>query len=164
MELSNKLDAKLEINLFYRKPERIKNIRKVLKEAGAFEVLGSEEEVVIIEGLKGPRSRSSKIGVYQSDVVLVPLEDGDRAEKLISNRRRVITIDLNPLSRTSQKASITIVDNLVRAIPNLITEVDKFKNMSKTELRSIVNSFDNQLNLRDSLELMLKNTLKWRKG
>ena len=164
VELSNKLDAKLEINLFYRKPERIKNIRKVLKEAGAFEVLGSEEEVVIIEGLKGPRSRSSKIGVYQSDVVLVPLEDGDRTEKLVLNGRRVITIDLNPLSRTSQKASITIVDNLVRAIPNLITEVDKFKNMRKTELRSIVNSFDNQLNLRDSLELMLKNTLKWRKG
>jgi 4-phosphopantoate--beta-alanine ligase len=97
--------------------------------------------------------------VHQSDVVLVPLEDGDRAEALISNGKFVITIDLNPLSRTSQKASITIIDNLVRAIPHLIIEVDKLKKMSKIELRSIVNSFDNQLNLQDSMELIVQNLI-----
>jgi 4-phosphopantoate--beta-alanine ligase len=123
------------------------------------EVLGLEEETVSITGLKGPRSESSKIGVHQSDVVLVPLEDGDRAEALISNGKFVITIDLNPLSRTSQKASITIIDNLVRAIPHLIIEVDKLKKMSKIELRSIVNSFDNQLNLQDSMELIVQNLI-----
>jgi len=157
VELNKRLNAKLEINLFYSTPERIKNIRKVLEEAGALEVLGLEEETVSITGLKGPRSESSKIGVHQSDVVLVPLEDGDRAEALISNGKFVITIDLNPLSRTSQKASITIIDNLVRAIPHLIIEVDKLKKMSKIELRSIVNSFDNQLNLQDSMELIVQN-------
>ncbi len=157
VELTQRLNAKLEINLFYSTPERIKNIRKVLEEAGALEVLGVEEESVSITGLKGPRSKSSKIGVYQSDVVLVPLEDGDRAEALISNGKFVITIDLNPLSRTSQKSSITIVDNLVRAIPHLIMEVDKLKKMSKMELRNIVNSFDNQLNLQDSMELIVQN-------
>ncbi len=155
--LTQSLDAKLEINLFYRTPERIKNIRKILEEAGAFEVLGVKEESVNIEGLKGPRSKSSKTGVYQSDVVLVPLEDGDRTEALISNGKFVITIDLNPLSRTSQKASITIVDNLIRAIPHLIREVDKLKNLNKTELRSIVYNFDNQLNLQDSLDLIAQN-------
>ena len=155
--LTQILDAKLEINLFYRTTERIKNIRKVLEEAGAFEVLGVKEELVNIEGLKGPRSKSSKIGVYQSDVVLVPLEDGDRTEALISNGKFVITIDLNPLSRTSQKASITIVDNLVRAIPHLIREVDKLKNMNKTELENIVYNFDNPLNLQDSLDLIAQN-------
>ena len=151
------MDAKLEINLFYRTSERIKNIRKILEDAGAFEVLGVEEESVTIEGLKGPRSKSSKIGVNQSDVVLVPLEDGDRTEALISNGKFVITIDLNPLSRTSQKASITIVDNLIRAIPHLVREVDKLKNTSKSELRNIVNNFDNQLNLQDSLDLIAQN-------
>ena len=34
------------------------------------------------------------MGIYQSDVVLVPLEDGDRTEALISNGKFVITIDL----------------------------------------------------------------------
>jgi 4-phosphopantoate--beta-alanine ligase len=155
--LTQSLDAKLEINLFYRTSERIKNIRKILEDAGAFEVLGVEEESVTIEGLKGPRSKSSKIGVNQSDVVLVPLEDGDRTEALISNGKFVITIDLNPLSRTSQKASITIVDNLIRAIPHLVREVDKLKNTSKSELRNIVNNFDNQLNLQDSLDLIAQN-------
>jgi 4-phosphopantoate--beta-alanine ligase len=155
--LTQSLEAKLEINLFYRTSERIKNIRKILEDAGAFEVLGVEEESVTIEGLKGPRSKSSKIGVNQSDVVLVPLEDGDRTEALISNGKFVITIDLNPLSRTSQKASITIVDNLIRAIPHLVREVDKLKNTSKSELRNIVNNFDNQLNLQDSLDLIAQN-------
>ena len=155
--LTQRLDAKLEINLFYRTPERIKNIKKVLEKSGALEVLGVEEESVNIKGLKGPRSKSSKIGVNQSDVVLVPLEDGDRTEVLISNGKFVITIDLNPLSRTSQKASITIVDNLVRAIPHLISEVNKLKNTNKTELKNIINNFDNQLNLQDSLDLIAQN-------
>jgi 4-phosphopantoate--beta-alanine ligase len=49
-------------------------------------------------------------GIYIADVVLVPLEDGDRTEALVKMGKKVIAIDLNPLSRTSQKASITIVE------------------------------------------------------
>ena len=99
-------------------------------------------------------------GVIQSDTVMVPLEDGDRVEALVSQDKLVITIDLNPLSRTSQKASITIVDNIVRAIPHLINEVDKLENLSKNELRIIVNNFDNQSNLRNILELITRNYIK----
>lgn len=58
--LAQNLDAKLEINLFYRTPERIKNIKKILEKAGAFDVLGLEEESVDIEGLKGPHLRVVK--------------------------------------------------------------------------------------------------------
>lgn len=153
--LTGKLDAKLEINLFYRTPERVKIIEKVLKDAGAEEVLGTEtENPVFIKGLEGPRSQSSGEGVYKADVVLVPLEDGDRAEALVSEKKLVITVDLNPLSRTSKTASITIVDNLVRVIPKLIDEVDRLKKLEDTDLQNIVKNFDNQQSIKDSLKLV----------
>lgn len=155
VSLTGKLDAKLEINLFYRTPERVKIIEKVLKDAGAEEVLGTEaENPVFIKGLEGPRSQSSGEGVYKADVVLVPLEDGDRAEALVSQEKLVITVDLNPLSRTSKTASITIVDNLVRVIPKLIDEVDRLKKLEDTDLQNIVKNFDNQQNIKDSLKLV----------
>jgi len=157
VSMAGKLDAKLEINLFYRTPERVKVIEKLLKDAGAEDVLGTEaENPVFIKGLEGPRSRSSREGVYQADVVLVPLEDGDRAEALVAQGKWVITVDLNPLSRTSKTANVTIIDNLVRVIPHLIDEVDRLKNLEETELRDIVNNFDNQQNIRDSLKLVAR--------
>ena len=53
----------------------------------------------------------SSEGIGRADVVFVPLEDGDRTEGLIKAGKKVITIDLNPLSRTARKATVTIVDN-----------------------------------------------------
>ena len=37
--------------------------------------------------------------------------------------KAVVTVDLNPMSRTSRTASITIVDNVVRALPLLLDAV-----------------------------------------
>ena len=56
-------------------------------------------------------------GIYCADVVLIPLEDGDRAEALVKVGKKVIAIDLNPLSRTAMAAHVTIVDELTRAVP-----------------------------------------------
>ena len=56
----------------------------------------------MIKGLEGPRASASTDGVYKADVVLVPLEDGDRAEALVKLGKLLITIDLNPLSRTAK--------------------------------------------------------------
>ena len=132
VKLAKILGAKLEVNLFYRTKKRVMAIERVLKDAGAEEVLGTDEEnPEFIKGLEGPRSRSSREGVYKADVILVPLEDGDRAEALVAQGKLVLTVDLNPLSRTSKTASITIVDNLVRAIPRLIHEVKKLKKLDK---------------------------------
>ena len=50
-------------------------------------------------------------GIEKADVVLVPLEDGDRCEALIALGKD-IAIDLNPLSRTSRTATVTIVDEV----------------------------------------------------
>jgi 4-phosphopantoate--beta-alanine ligase len=44
--------------------------------------------------------------------------------------KTVIAIDLNPLSRTAKTASITIVDNVIRAIPNIGKWVKILKNSS----------------------------------
>jgi 4-phosphopantoate--beta-alanine ligase len=155
VELAGTLGAKIEINIFYHTPERIEAIEKVLKNAGAREVMGSEEDPEHIKGLESPRSRATREGVYKADVVLVPLEDGDRAEALVSNGKKVVTVDLNPLSRTAKTATVTIVDNLVRAIPYLTREVERLKGIDTAKLQDIVDKFDNQQNLQDSLKLML---------
>ncbi len=156
VELASTLDAKIEINLFYRTPERVQAIKKVLNDAGAAEVLGDEDDPKHITGLESPRSRVSREGIYRADVVLVPLEDGDRAQALVSNGKKVVTVDLNPLSRTAKTATVTIVDNLVRVMPQLIQEVKRLQLMGTSTLQDIVDGFDNQQNLQDSLKLMLE--------
>jgi 4-phosphopantoate---beta-alanine ligase len=151
--LADDLHAKLEINLFHRTKKRVSIIEKVLNAAGAKNILGTDhEEKARIKGLEGPRSSSSKEGVYIADVVLVPLEDGDRAEALVKLDKLLITIDLNPLSRTAKTATITIVDNIVRAIPNLIEAVHELGNVDDYTLHQIVRDFNNQENLEESLK------------
>ena len=155
--LADELHAKIEINLFHRTHERVSNIEKLLKEAGAKNILGTDqEEKVSIRGLEGPRATTSKDGVYIADVVLVPLEDGDRAEALIKLGKLLITIDLNPLSRTAKTATITIVDNIVRAVPNLIEAVKELSNVDPTTLHQIVKGFNNKKNLQESLQKISK--------
>ena len=70
--------------------------------------------------------------------------------------KRVIAIDLNPLSRTSQRASITIVDNVVRAIPNISRWVDELRDKDMEELRDMVDSWDNKKSLQKILEYISK--------
>ena len=155
--LADELHAKIEINLFHRTDERVSNIEKLLKDAGAKNILGTDQEdKVSIKGLEGPRAITSKDGVYMADVVLVPLEDGDRAEALIKIGKLLITIDLNPLSRTAKTATITIVDNIVRAVPNLIEAVKELNNVDPTTLHQIVKGFNNKKNLQESLQKISK--------
>jgi len=164
VELAKVLNAKIEINLFYRTEDRVKAILNVLKEAGADEVFGVEDDKMKhIEGLNHPRGDVSPEGIYNADVILVPLEDGDRTEALIKSGKFVIAIDLNPLSRTSKTASLTIVDNIIRSIPSITNKVDELKNKKEEELKDIINDFDNLSNLKDSLKVMLDSIDKfWR--
>ncbi|NYB52862.1 MAG: phosphopantothenate/pantothenate synthetase [Methanobacteriaceae archaeon] len=155
VDLSRLVSAKIEINLFYRTPSRVVKMEEFLEDAGATDILGKEgDEHVPIPGLEGPRSRAHPDGIHRADVVLVPLEDGDRAQALKESGKKVITIDLNPLSRTSKTASITIVDNVVRAIPLMNEELKKLKSCSREELNDIVSEFNNQKNISESLHLI----------
>lgn len=48
-------------------------------------------------------------------------------------------------------STITIVDNIVRAIPFMIQTTKEYKNKDKKELKLIVDNFNNKENLKKSL-------------
>ena len=153
--LGESIPAKLEVNLFHRSVERIKKISKELEKKGAKKVYGTRGNAKI-PGLEHDRGICDKDGIFSADVILVPLEDGDRCQALIDMDKTVIAIDLNPLSRTAKTASITIVDNVVRAIPNIENWVKKQKNEDIGVLKNMVNSFDNNKNIQDVLSFISK--------
>lgn len=148
VQLAKTLDAKIEVNLFYENKERKKNIVKILKKNGARNVLGLEPKFYKrIPGLDSARRIVDKNGIYAADVVLVPLEDGDRAISLKKLGKKVITFDLNPLSRTAQTAHITIIDNVIRGMGELILACKKLSGKNDAALRKIVRHYSNKRNL-----------------
>lgn len=160
IKLADVVNAKIEVNLFYRTKERERAIESLLKSLGAKEVLGVDERFqTTIPELMSERRRVDSRGILIADVVLVPLEDGDRTEALKRMGKTVIAIDLNPLSRTARVASITIVDNIVRAMPKLVEEASRLKQMPRDELRLMLSSYDNNAVLSEALEHMV-NRLK----
>lgn len=161
VQLASVTEAKMEVNLFYRSLKREMAIKKLLENAGAQKVLGVDKEVSAkIPELNSERRHVDSRGILVADVVLVPLEDGDRTEALIKMGKKVIAIDLNPLSRTAQQASITIVDNVVRAMPKLVETAEKLKRKGKKKCKEILLNFNNQQNLTESLALITKRLLK----
>ncbi len=152
IKLADILSVNLEVNLFYRREERSAVVTKKLEEAGAKNILGNNLEFyTTIEELSHSRRVVDKRGIFSADVILVPLEDGDRTMALRKMGKKVITIDLNPLSRTSIWSNITIVNNVIRAIPEMVSIAEKLKNKSKEDLLEIVKNFDNHKSLQDSL-------------
>jgi len=114
-----------------------------------------------LHGLDSARRIVDKNGIFAADVVIVPLEDGDRTIALRKNGKKVITFDLNPLSRTSQTANITIIDNVTRAMELLIVECKKLQKKNKKILEKIVSEFDNKKNLADNI-IEIRNNLTGR--
>ncbi|MGB6499897.1 MAG: phosphopantothenate/pantothenate synthetase [Thermoplasmata archaeon] len=105
----------VEVNLFHRTPGRAARIARRLERAGVRTVLGVRPTATL-PGLPSDRALVDRRGIWHADLCLVPLEDGDRAEALRARGVRVISIDLNPLSRTSRAADLPIVDELTRAL------------------------------------------------
>ena len=157
IQLAKITKAKIEVNLFYYDERRKKSIAKSLKKAGAKQVLGTNPRSYRrIGGLDSPRQIVDKDGIFAADVVLVPLEDGDRTEALQKIGKTVITFDLNPLSRTAQTADITIVDNVIRGMRLLVSACKKSKTAktnfnNKRSLSSAVSEIKNNLKRRGSL-------------
>ncbi len=149
VELSMESGAPLEVNLFYRSRKRELAVRDALLAAGATNVLGLGARTATIPELFSERRKVDPDGIYRADVVVVPLEDGDRTEALKRMGKFVITIDLNPLSRTAQSADITIVDNITRAIPNIISAIRELRSCDAESIRSIARDFDNKKNLSE---------------
>lgn len=162
-ELSKVLSAPLEVNVFHASKKREFNIKKFLIKNGAKNVLLADKKTKI-RHLDSNRKFVNRGGILKADVVLVPLEDGDRTEALIKNGKKVIAVDLNPMSRTSQKADITIVDNIIRAMPLLIKTARQFqKSKSDRQLKTILRKYSNKKTLAMALRHInsrLKGVLK----
>jgi 4-phosphopantoate--beta-alanine ligase len=152
IKLSQVTGALTEVNLFYRTSERENAIEKVLQKAGADRILGiGGAASARIPELESERRRVDPEGILIADVVLVPLEDGDRTEALVKLGKKVITIDLNPLSRTAQLSTISIIDNVVRAMPLLIREAERLRDRPVKDLQNIVKSYNNRKILKKAI-------------
>ena len=150
VQLAKNTDSKIEVNLFYSTEKRKKAITEILKKSGAKEIFGlNKKSSVKLSGIDSARRIVDKNGIFSADVVLVPLEDGDRTIALKKAKKKIITFDLNPLSRTAQTADITIVDNVTRAMKLLVKE-------SKKSVRGN-SKYNNAKNLQISILEIKKN-------
>ncbi|MDD1745003.1 MAG: phosphopantothenate/pantothenate synthetase [Candidatus Methanoperedens sp.] len=152
--LSEAVNAPLEANLFYRTEDRVNKIIKHLHSLGAKNMRTKTD--ALIPGIEHERAKVDSSGIFSADVVLVPLEDGDRCKALVDMGKTVIAIDLNPLSRTAQCAQVTIVDNVVRAIPNMTRFADELGRSDKDELEKLIKGFDNRKNLAKAIDDIFK--------
>jgi 4-phosphopantoate--beta-alanine ligase len=65
--------------------------------------------------------------------------------------KTVIAIDLNPLSRTSLSATVTIVDNVTRALQNMIHFAKEMKQDSRQSLKEVIEAYDNNKVISEAL-------------
>ncbi|MCI4362725.1 MAG: phosphopantothenate/pantothenate synthetase [Thermoplasmata archaeon] len=121
---------RVEVNLFHRTPSRVARISRELTRAGVREVRGLRP-TKRIPGLPSDRGRVDADGIWSADLCVIPLEDGDRALALRRLGKRVVTIDLNPLSRSSLAAHLAIVDELTRALAGLVREARGLRRPSR---------------------------------
>jgi len=149
VRLANEVGARIEVNLFHRTEERVDRIVAFMEKAGGTEVLGRKPDA-ILPGIASDRAKCTSQGIFSADVVLVPLEDGDRTEALVKAGKKVIVVDLNPLSRSAKASTIAIVDEVTRAIPKM---VESARRLRANDLNmSSVPAFDNAANLEEALE------------
>ena len=148
---SNVLKAPLEVNIFHASKEREDAIREHLKEHGADHVLMPTTEAQL-SFIDSNRKFVHPEGIFRADVVFVPLEDGDRCEALGKMGKTVVTVDLNPMSRTAKCAGVTIVDNVVRALPLLIQEVQRLQQESPTIPKEIITRYNNDKVLQAAIQ------------
>jgi len=161
VKLADVTHSKIEVNLFYRSSERELAIEKLLRKAGVREVFGiGKKASAKIPELSSERRRVDPRGILIADAVMVPLEDGDRTEALVKMGKKVIAVDLNPLSRTAQKATITIVDNIVRSAPKLVETAEKLKKQGPKKCEEILRKYDNRRNLAESIVAIEENLSK----
>jgi len=157
------LDCPIEVNIYYRTPERMEALLSALEiqrqhaaieypeianDISNVEILGANPDGRI-PNLDGPRANCHSDGILSADTILVPLEDGDRCEALIAMGKTVCVIDLNPLSRTARTATVTVVDELTRCVPILIK-------LLSSDGGGFRPDWDNEKNLQDVVDVMLR--------
>lgn len=160
--LAEAVPAKIEVNLFHRTPERMEGLISYLESEGAKEVLGRDPDCRI-EGLQHDRALCTSEGIFGSDVILVPIEDGDRAQALVSMGKKVISIDLNPLSRTSKAATVPVCDEMSRALENIIRFVGELRGDGERTLKTL-EAFSADENRRRTIDCICEHLRQERGG
>jgi 4-phosphopantoate--beta-alanine ligase len=155
IELAVETGSKIEVNIFHRTEERMTALIEYMESFGAKEVLGRHPDSRI-PGLSSDRALCTDEGIFSSDVILVPIEDGDRAEALVKMKKVVIAIDLNPLSRTSRMATVSISDEMSRALVNMIRFAKELKN-DKEKREEALSQFSNADNRIATVEQICDN-------
>ena len=144
--LAQALDAPIEVNIFHASKARERAIREHMLAHGAPDVLMPTEHAVL-DHIDSNRRFVNPDGILAADVVFVPLEDGDRCQALVRSGRHVVTVDLNPMSRTARTATVTIVDNVTRAMPLLLERVGAHRE-SSCSVGVVIGAYDNARVLR----------------
>ena len=144
-DLQKETGAIVEVNLFHRTSERIEKITRILTDAGCRVLEGPVDRYIPLDHDRGLCHAQ---GIAHADLILVPLEDGDRAEALIAMGKKVIAIDLNPLSRTARSATLPIIDEVTRAIP-AITKAYRY--LSREEAERLGASLNGKKYLHDAI-------------
>lgn len=153
--LSNVTKSGIEVNLFHKSRARTNAIASILRKEDAFDVLGLDNKSkTVIKRVSSNRKYVDKDGIMNSDTIFLALEDGDRTESLVRMGKKVISVDLNPLSRTAIASNITIIDNIVRAIPNMVKISEQLVKKDKSYLLQQIKNFDNKENMHKSLLLI----------
>lgn len=155
--LSNVTKSRIEVNLFHKSRARTNAIASILRKEDAFDVLGLDNKSkTVIKRVSSNRKYVDKDGIMNSDTIFLALEDGDRTESLVRMGKKVISVDLNPLSRTAMASNITIIDNIVRAIPNMVKISEQLVKKDKSYLLQQIKNFDNKENMHKSLVTIKK--------
>ena len=146
----------IEVNIFHYSQQRAMKIRDYMVSLGAKTVLLAEPGSRLeLAGIQSERRHMHAEGIAKADVVFVPLEDGDRCEALVVSGRQVVTVDLNPMSRTSSRANITIVDELTRVLPVLCQQIAVDRSIESGLLQKRLAKYDNA-SIRRSAESCLR--------
>ncbi|MCQ2056406.1 MAG: phosphopantothenate/pantothenate synthetase [archaeon] len=148
IQLAKIIPAPIEVNLFHRTEERIDKLIKYLESKGGENIIGNIP-TARIPGLEHNRALCSET-LHNCDCILVPIEDGDRAEALVKMGKTVISIDINPISRTSKAATIPISDEIDRALTNIIQFI-KGLHGKRDEIDLLITSFSRDQNRREVL-------------
>ncbi len=134
----------IEVNLFHGSSERSRKIADRLRSFGAPTVLeAAGPDSMVLATIQHNRKYMHPDGIGKADVVLVALEDGDRCQALVESGRRVIAIDLNPLSRTAKLAHFSIVDELTRCVPRLHVQLRADRTLPSEVLKQRLHGYDN---------------------
>lgn len=158
--IAKTLNCPLEVNLYHHSLKRVEAIEDLLqKKAGSHLLKFSKYKKMVIPGIASKRKITLREGIGSADCIFIPLEDGDRSHALKQLGKRVITVDLNPLSRTAQAADITIIDNIVRCLPLLLNNIRKMRNYPKENLEKTVKGYDNRKIIRQALKVICYHNL-----